>query len=143
MSSMTSVFVRPAGPAQKLSCCSCVLPMSLSRWKQRRVCPGDAGVMGDIDGSMNRIVVQAGLGRYSGAIHGSRSKKSWRRNPSQISQDEPNEKKLVSDLQLLGCVSSIRKMYGYAADEVPDRVLVDLYETVAECFVMLCRSLRM
>ncbi|KAG0558838.1 hypothetical protein KC19_10G058400 [Ceratodon purpureus] len=94
MSSMTSVFVRPAGSVQGVEICSCVLPVSISRWKDRRLCPGGVGVMGVFDGGRRRMVVQAGLGRYSGAIHGSRSKKSWRRNPSQISEDERNEKEL-------------------------------------------------
>ena len=101
MSSMTSVFVRPAGSVQGVEICSCVLPVSISRWKDRRLCPGGVGVMGVFDGGRRRMVVQAGLGRYSGAIHGSRSKKSWRRNPSQISEDERNEKELVRDLQFV------------------------------------------
>lgn len=101
MSSMTSVFVRPAGPCQRHDFSSCIVPVSLSRWKQRRSFPGDIGMMGDSKGSGRRLVAQAGLGRYSGAIHGSRSKKYWRRNPSQTSQDEQNEKELVSDVQLL------------------------------------------
>jgi len=101
MSSITSVFVRPAGPSQRHDFSSCIVPVSLSRWKQSRLFPGDVGVMGDSKSSGRRLVAQAGLGRYSGAIHGSRSKKSWRRNPSQISQDEENEKELVSDVQLL------------------------------------------
>lgn len=97
MSSMTSVFVRLAGPSQKHDFSSCIVPVPLSRWKQSRWLPGDVGMMGGSKGSGRRLVAQAGLGRYSGAIHGSR-KKSWRRNPSQISQDEQNEKELVCDV---------------------------------------------
>jgi hypothetical protein len=128
---MTSVLVRPAGSLQRVEFCSCILPASLSRWKERKMCLSDVGLIGDIDGSRKRIVAQAGLGRYSGAIHGSRSKKSWRRSPSQISQDEQNEEELVRDLQLFNGSFNLRDMYGGASGGL----LMSL--SAAELFVLL------
>ena len=112
MSLMASVLVRPAGPSQRLNFCSCTFPASLSRWKPSELCPVNLEVIGYIDGSRKRIVSQAGLGRYSGAIHGSRSKKSWRRNPS----NEQTEKEQVSDLHLFDSISSLEDMCGGASD---------------------------
>jgi len=81
MSLMASVFVRPAGPFQRRDL---IVPVSLSRRKQRRE---DVGITIDCRGS-GTLVAQAGLGRYSGAIHGNRSKKHSRWTPSETSQDD-------------------------------------------------------
>lgn len=97
MSSMASVFVRPAGPYQRRDL---IVPVSLSSWKQSIA---SRGITRECRGSV-RLVAQAGLGRYSGAIHGNRSKRLSRWTPDETSQDD---KDMVSDLQLLGCLFNL------------------------------------
>lgn len=100
MASMKLVFVTPAGPSQNHCFSICISPISLPRWRQNRRGLCYTWLTGHDNGPGIRTVTQAGLGRYSGSIHGSRSKKTWRRNPSRISQDEKNVKELVSNMQL-------------------------------------------
>lgn len=94
MASMKLVFVTPAGPSQNHCFSICISPISLPRWRQNRRGLCYTWLTGHDNGPGIRTVTQAGLGRYSGSIHGSRSKKTWRRNPSRISQDEKNVKEL-------------------------------------------------
>lgn len=102
MSSMTSILVRPSGASETKARSGFVTSSSYMKWKQSRASSCRTWQTWHRDGgaSAGKLVAKAGLGRYSGAIHGSRIKKVWRRTPSQITQDEHDEKELVRHKQV-------------------------------------------
>lgn len=93
MTAMTSMLV--SGTSQIKSPLGDPLPKFQKDWKQYRV--HWAGCR--VGNGENKLVAKAGLGRCSGAIHGSRlHQKARRRHPSEISQVEDKDREPVSSM---------------------------------------------